>query len=120
MTIRAAPLAVLTCGLAGCVATIQTLPGPPAVAIERADGANIRLTTRQGDTLRLVHARLVTDSVVGTPSPGSRGRVAIPLADVESVALVEPDPMPTAVIVGSAVIVALLALYAAVLIGIRE
>jgi hypothetical protein len=111
MTIRCAVLAVLALGLTGCVMTVRTLPGTPAAAVESVHGGNVRVTTRQGDTLQLANARVVGDSVVGIERAGSRGRISLPLADVESAAVVQVNAVRTLALVGAAALTTVVFFY---------
>lgn len=108
MPTRTLVFAIVACTLAGCV-SFQAVPGPPAAVVQRLDSENaVVITTKSGEAVRLANVRVDGDSLVGLRTVASHERVAIAVADVQSVAVARSDVSGTVLAIGTTAAVALL------------
>ena len=103
-------LAILGCELVGCTTwKMQNLS--PQDAINQRRPYQVRLTRPDSSTLVLFRPQIVGDSLIGEPvdpdyTRQPRQRVALPLSDIQSLALRRPDATRTTLLlvgVGTAV-----------------
>jgi len=106
--------------LPGCASKWEVRNAPPADVIQYDEGSAYLVTRTNGGQVELHHARVERDSLIGLekddPSgPALKARVAIPLADVKSIAVRKPDGVATTFWVATAGVFVVLLVLGAIL-----
>jgi len=80
----------------GCVSHWESQQGPPALVVSRSTATEFRITRKNGTRVRVDRPHLEGDSLIGrlvpvAAWPDTSARVAIPLAEIHSIAEKEAD-----------------------------
>ena len=89
-------LLLLVPGLAGCITHWQAQQGPPALVVSRTTATEFRITRKDGTRVYVDRPQVQGDSLVGRLAPlqawpDTSALIAIPLAQVHSIAEKEAD-----------------------------
>lgn len=102
----------LTVALTGCVSHWQAQQGPPALVVSRSTATDFRITRKDGTRVNVDRPRVEGDSLIGRLQPvgawpDTSARIAIPLAEIQSIAEKEAD-VAASVAIGTAVTLGLI------------
>jgi len=96
----------------GCISHWQAQQGPPALVVSRTTATEFRITRKDGTRVNVDRPRVEGDSLIGRLEPvgawpDTSARIAIPLADIHSIAEKEAD-LAASVAIGTVISLGLL------------
>jgi hypothetical protein len=93
---RGGAVVLVALGVTGCITHWETQQGPPALVVSRTTATEFRVTRKDGTRVNVDQAHVEGDSLIGRPGPvaawpDTSARIAIPLAEIYSIAQQEAD-----------------------------